>query len=170
MTDYPEESKPYSAFIWYHARRAIALLLAASLPAQSACFSYRPAVASELRGGTTVQIELTREGRDHLEPLLGAPTRSLTGDVEELVGDSVAVVLIDELLTVNGESLTWRRGRIRILLADVASIQERTLNKRKSWTVVAVAAAVFTGVIIAAIRSAGSSGSSRGGGGAGPPE
>ncbi len=138
--------------------------------AQSACFAYRPAVASGLRGGSTVQIELTREGRQNLESLLGAPTRSLTGEVEELVGDSVAVVLIDELLTVDGESLTWRRGRLRIPLADVAWIHERTLNKRKSWTLVAVAGAVFTAVIIAAIRHAGSSGSSKGGGGTGPPE
>ena len=146
------------------------MLLAASILAQSACFSYRPAVASGLRGGSSVQIELTREGRQHLEPLLGAPTRSFTGQVQELVGDSVAVVLIDELLTVDGELLTWRRGRVPISFADVASIHERTLNTRKSWTLAAGAGAVFTGVIIAAIRRAGSSGSSRGGGGSGPPD
>ncbi|MEP6609644.1 MAG: hypothetical protein ABJA83_13320 [Burkholderiaceae bacterium] len=170
MTDYAKESKPDSALIWFHARRAIALLLAASMLAQSACFSYRLAVASELRVGSTVQIELTQDGRQHLEPLLGASVRNMTGEVEELVGDSVAVVLIDELLTVEGESLTWRRGRVPILLGDVASIQERTLDKRKSWKLVAVAGAVFTGVIVAAIRHAGSSGSSKGGGGTGPPE
>ncbi|MEO5589027.1 MAG: hypothetical protein ABIS03_05530 [Gemmatimonadaceae bacterium] len=170
MTDYAKVSKLDSAFIGYHARRAMALLLATSMLVQSACFSYRPAVASGLLAGSSVQFELTQEGRQHLEPLLGAPTRSLTGEVQELVADSVAVVLIDELLTVNGESVTWRRGRLPIQLADVASIHERTLNKRKSWTVVAVAAAVFTGVIIAAIRHAGSSGSSKRGGGGGPPE
>ncbi len=170
MTDYARKSTSDSVFIWYHARRVVALLLPASMLAQSACFSYRPAVAEGLRSGSTVQIELTTEGRQHLEPILGAPTRSLTGEVQELVGDSVAVVLIEELLTLDGESLTWRRGRVSILLADVASIHERTLNKRKSWTLVAVAVAVFTVVIVAAIRHAGSSGSSKPGGGGGPPE
>ncbi len=152
-----------------HVRRATALCLSASLLGQSACFTYRSTSTTGLRPGNTVHMTLTDEGRQRLEPLLGGPTRSLAGQMQEVIGDT-AVLLIDELETMQGDMLTQRRGRLRIPLADVASVQVRTVDRRRTWTLVAAAGATFAGVIIAALRRASSSGKSSRGPGTGPPE
>lgn len=150
-------------------RRATALCLAATLLGQSACFTYRSTGMMGLRPGNTVRMTLTDEGRQRLEPQLGGPTRSIAGQMQEMVGDT-AVVLIDELETMQGDMLTQRRGRMRIPLADVASVQVRTVDRRRTWTLAAVAGATFVGVIVAAIKRARSSGKSSSGPGTGPPE
>ena len=150
-------------------RRVTALCLSVSMLAQTGCFTYRNAGMTALRPGNTVHLTLSDEGRRHLEPLLGGPTRSLTGQMQELVGDT-AVVLIDELETMQGELLSQRRGRMRIPLADVASVQVRTVDRRGTWTLVAVAATTFAAVIVTAIKRAKASGKSGPGGVPGPPE
>jgi hypothetical protein len=150
-------------------RRVTASCLTASLLAQSACFTYHSAAITTLRPGDTVHMMLTDEGRQRLEALLGGPTRSLTGQTQEVKADT-AVVLIDELETMQGDLLQQRRGRVRIPLADVASVQVRTVDRRGTWTLVAVAAATFTAVIVAAIRRAGASGKASSVTGTGPPE
>ncbi|MEO7360749.1 MAG: hypothetical protein ABI120_10490 [Gemmatimonadaceae bacterium] len=137
--------------------------------AQSACFTYRSAGMTALRPGNTVRMTLSDDGRQRLEPLLGGPTRSLTGQMQELVGDT-AIVLIDELENMRGDLLSQSRSRVRIPLADVASVQLRTVDRRGTWTLVAVAATTFAAVIVTAIKRAKASGKSGHGGVPGPPE
>ena len=151
-------------------RRGVAAILCSSLLAQSACFAYRPASAAGVSAGTSVRIELTDGGRVSLEPMLGARVRSLTGQIQEILRDSSAVVLIDQLQAMDGEMLTWRRGRISIPLRDVASVEERRIDRKRTWSFAAIAGATFIGVIVTAIKRAGSSGSASGGRGGGPPE
>ncbi len=146
------------------------MIVATSLVAQTACFAYLPAPTSGIRAGTEVQLDLSGEGSIDLEPLLGPRVRSVAVQVQEVRGDSVAVVLIDEVVTADGDVLPWRRGRVSIPVRDVASVRVRTLDRRRTWTLVGVVSAVFTAVIITALRKAGSSGSTSRGPGSGPPE
>lgn len=151
-------------------RRTVALATGAALFINTACFNYQHAAPSALRPTDDIRIGLTTEGTIELRPLLGPDVRQLNGQMQEIVGDSGIVVLIDDLVTTDGSTLPWRRGRITVPFRLTASIQQRTLDRRRTRALAISAGTIFVGVIIAAIKRAGYSGSSKSGPSSGPPE
>lgn len=151
-------------------RRAVSVLAAGSLGLQTACFSYRPAGFTTIAPGRDVHIMLTPDGATELAPLLGPRVRQVSGQIQEVLGDTASVVLLDEVTTADGDALPWRRGRVTVPSRAVASAEQRTLDRRKTRMFVGVVAVTFTAVIVAALKKAGYSGSSRSGPGGGPPE
>lgn len=151
-------------------RRATAAVVFGALSLQTACFSYRPLALSATRPGSDVRITLTTDGSTELEPVLGPKVRSVTGQVQEVLGDTAVVLLADEVTTADGDALPWRRGRITLPQRAVASGELRALDRRKTRTFVVATVVTFVVVIAAALKKSGYSGSSRSGPGSGPPE
>lgn len=151
-------------------RRVSVLAGAAAMLVNTACYSFQPAAPSVLTPSSDVQLRLTHDGSTQLQPLLGPDVRQLNGQLQEILGDSAVVVLLDDVMTAEGSTLPWRRGRITVPLRLTESVEQRTLDRRRTRTVAIAAAAVFVAVVTAAIKRAGYSGSSKGGAGSGPPE
>jgi hypothetical protein len=124
----------------------------------------------QLEPGREVQIGLSRDGSTELQPLLGPDVRRIDGQVQEMVGDTGVVVLVDAVVTGDGSVLAWRRGRVTVPVRSASSIVQQTLDRRRTRAFAVAATTTFVAVVVAAIRRAGYSGSSRSGPGSGPPE
>ncbi len=154
----------------HSARRPTLVGAVGILLSQTACYTYRPAAPTRLQVGGDVHLVLTRDGTAELQPLLGPDVRRINGQIEETAGDTSVVILLDEVVTGDGATLPWRRGRVTIPVRTLASVEQRTLDRGRTRTFVAVAAATFVAIVVAAIKRAGYSGSSKSGPGSGPPE
>jgi hypothetical protein len=151
-------------------RRPFVWVAAGALFSQSACYSYRPAAPSALKASDDVRLVLSSEGSVALQPMLGPDVGRIAGAVQETIGDSSVVLLVDDVTTKAGATVAWRRGRVTVPIRAIAAIERRTLDRRRTRTFAVVATTAFVAVVVAAIKQASSSGSSRSGPGSGPPE
>ena len=142
----------------------------ATTVALTGCFTYRSAGLMTMRPGAEVRVTLASGAAHELEQLLGPRVRGTSGQVQEVLGDSALVLLLDDITTSDGDVLPWRRGRVTLPTRLMAGVQQRTLDKRRTRTFIGAAVAAFTATVVTAIRRAGYSGSAAPSQGGGPPE
>jgi hypothetical protein len=133
-------------------RRATALLL----PAITACYSYSVA-GPNLRGGQHVQLFLSDRGRVELGALLGAGTRSVSGDVAD-ASDSTLQLRVSGTRTIDGAEYAWNGERVRISRALVDSVRVQRVAVARTAL---VAAGITGGALL--VRAAFSGGLGGGG-------
>ncbi len=136
----------------------------------SACYHYQTAAFLGLRPGAEVRVEFAPESAGELAPILGPRVRMASGQIQEMLGDTAMVLLIDDITTVDGDVLPWRRGRVTLPSRLLRGAEQRTLDRRRTRTFVVAAVVTFTAVVIAAIRGAGYTGSTSSSQGGAPPE
>lgn len=134
------------------------------------CFSYKPAAFFAVRPGNEVRVTFAAGAGSELEQLLGPRVRAASGQVQEVLGDTALVVLLDDITTSDGDQLPWRRGRMTLPSRLLASVQQRTLDRRRTRSFIAAAVVTFTATVVTAIRRAGYSGSAPPTQGGAPPE
>ena len=133
------------------------MVVVAALSLNTACFTYRAASPAALTLGADSRLELTAEGTSALDRLLGPRIRTVVGQVQEISADSTASVIVSELVATDGQPVRWTGGgRAAIPLRYIGSVQERSYDRKKTWTASAVLGAIFTVIIVSAIRKSGS--------------
>jgi hypothetical protein len=118
---------------------------AAALPIVTGCYSARP--IRDLNGvpqGERVVVTLTSGGTDALTQMVGPQVRQLEG---ELVGAATDSLELRLLRTVREDNRTepWQRQRVRVARTQVAAVEERRLDRTRSWL---MAGAVVAGVVL----------------------
>jgi hypothetical protein len=139
------------------ARTTTAMVVVAALLVNTACFTYRPASPAALTLGADSRLELTAEGTAALDRVLGPRIRTVIGQVQEISADSTASVIVSELVATDGQPVRWTgSGRAAIPLRYIGAVQERQYDRKKTWTASAVLGAIFTVIVVSAIRKSGS--------------
>jgi hypothetical protein len=147
-------------------RRAIsALALTAwslALPMMG-CYAYVPVAKSATPALGESTLVLTSNGARAVQPKLGENVRSVDGPIVRVTADSIELTVTD-VMTTTRERFPQNGVPLTIARADVEQVQTRTFSRKRTWTLVGIAAAVLT-VALGASAAAGASGSADGGGG-----
>jgi hypothetical protein len=131
---------------------------AAALPLLGGgCYTSRPLDLSALPPGQVVTLTLTPVGTDAVTALVGPQVERLEGELVRASPDSFDLRLL-RTARQDGREDPWQRQRVQLARAQVASVTERRLDKKRSWLLGAaiLAAAVALG---AAVSTAGTDGS-----------
>ena len=149
-------------------QRTRGLVLAAAMLPQVACYEYHAITMTNAPVGEPIRVSLTDRGSVELAPLIGPQITALDGAVTA-PGDSVLHVRVSSVINRVGYTTTWNGEEVRVPSAYVASIERRSLNRKKSWVVagLSVAAVAAVGGAFALIGGR-SGGNSTGGTGGGP--
>ncbi len=138
-------------------RSITATVVVAALLLNTACFTYRAASPTALTLGADSRLELTAEGTAALDRVLGPRIRTVIGQVQEIGADSTASVIVSELVATDGQPVHWTgSGRAAIPLRYIGAVQERRYDRGKTWTASAVLGAIFTAIVVSAVRKSGS--------------
>jgi hypothetical protein len=132
-------------------RAAICALLAFTT---TACYVNRPLTTSLPSPGQRVFVRLTDQGSIDLARYIGPGMVAVDGTVESAADGEIALrVLRTEQR--NGVDVSWAQEPVTVPRSAIASIEERSLDKRRSWMVagllgglvVAVGILIGTGVL-----------------------
>ena len=130
------------------------------------CYSYVPITSGAPPMGSEFRASLTDEGSTRLSPVLGSQVATVEGRVSSS-NDSAYVVAVSATTSRAHVQTFWTGESITIPRSSVLTIEARTLNRQKTWLI--VAAGLVGGVITARIFGWGGSASGDGGGGGPPP-
>jgi len=149
-------------------QRIRGLILASTMVSQLACYEYHAITMANAPVGHPVRLTLTDRGTVELAALIGPQITALDGQVV-VPGDSVVRLRVSSVINRVGYTTTWSGEEVRVPSTYVASIERRSLNRRKSWVAggLSVAAVAAIGGAFALIGGR-SGGNSTGGGGGGP--
>ena len=136
-------------------------LLALSLPATSACFTYRVATVAPPTGAD-VQASLSAAGTLAATPVLGPNVMRVTGVVRAARGDTLEIA-ITEVVTRDEQIYYLRGATFALRPEDVERVRTREFDRRR--TVIASSVGIVAAAsIIAAVRFGGLFGGSDPGG------
>jgi ABC-type uncharacterized transport system auxiliary subunit len=111
-------------------RRLTAMLLLASLTA--GCYTTRPLTTTQPAVGQHVVLQLTDQGSVDMTPLIGAQMTAIEGDVTA-AADGQIVLRVTRTEQRNGLDVTWAGEPVAVPRGAIATMRERTLDKRRSW-------------------------------------
>lgn len=156
--------------ITHRLRRFTALIGAASIALQTACYSYLPAPGGRPGPDTEVMLELTGEGTQALQPVLGPRIRRIEGRVQSTEADGATLMTVDQVTSFDGVTLPFTgRDAVRVPSGMYLRADVRTLDKKRSWTAAGIIGTTFVVVVATALakaRSRNSGGQGRLGGSA----
>ncbi len=145
-------------------RHCLRVGLALTLLATAACYSYQPIAYEQVQPGTRVRARLTPQESQRLAEYIGYTSRDLDGQV---VGHDDGSLLLEVPGRTAQQGAEVRRfvQRVDIPQSSLVEIEERRLNRTKTFVAIGGAAAVATYVVISQFVS---TGSGRGDGKGGP--
>jgi len=143
-------------------------LLAAALPALTACVTYRPVPSSALAPGANVRVTLAEQGTADMTRFLGPRAAWLEGRVVSGV-DSGLTLSVSTVARVNGVEENWPGDQVAIPRSAIGVVETRRLSRGRTAAFTAAGVAVLV-LIAQAFKS--SEGISNGGGrpGGGNPQ
>jgi hypothetical protein len=142
----------------------------AALLLQSACYSYLPAPGGRPAPETEVVLELSPEGTQTLQPVVGPRIRRIEGRVQSAEQDGATLMMIDQVTSFDGVTLPFTgREAVRVPSGSYLRADVRTLDRRRSWIAAGTVGAAFTVVVITALAKARSRNSGPEGKIGGPP-
>jgi len=115
------------------------------LPAALGCFQYAPLDTSTgVQAGEHVAVEITDRGRTELSDRLGSGVLRLEGTLTRT--DSVELVMnVWRVAQLSGPTTRWSGESVRFRREYASSVQQRTLNRGKTF---AVAGATAVGLVL----------------------
>jgi hypothetical protein len=137
----------------------------------SACYQYVPSGTTVAPVGSEVRLVLTSAGASALVPILGRETTAVDGRVSSLTDDRYVVAVSGTLRrepSLDGVSAvsrtTWAGEVVTIPRAAVASVEQRSLEPRRTGFAVVVGAALAFATVRLITHAIGSSGGGTDGG------
>ena len=128
----------------------------------TACYSFGPPPAGGPPAGADARVQLSSEGTTELARDLGPRVGAVDGKIASVGSDGSLVLAVTWVQLVDGVRQPWTgEGRVTIPKQYVASVEQRTLNRRKSYI---AGAAIAGAVLLVAFQLI------KGGGGNGLPE
>lgn len=118
--------------------KRITLLLAALL--LSGCYSYQVVPTDALRPGTQVRAHITGEEVDRIGSIVGFETRDVEGRVDRTGTDGLMLVVPAQTASTGSEVRRFYQ-RVDLPWNSIMEVQERRLNKTKTYALVAAAVA-----------------------------
>jgi len=138
-------------------RRMLALAAAAGLALNMACYSYSPSPLSPPPVRANVRVELTEEGTTQLARYLGPRVAAAEGTVSSAGNDGAVTVAVTWVQLLDGQRQPWSGdGLVAFPRAYVARVQQRTLNRRKSY--IAAVAMIGALIVVSVLVMAGAGG------------
>jgi hypothetical protein len=137
----------------------------------SACYQYVPSGTAAAPMGSEVRLVLSQAGASALVPILGRETIAVEGRVSSLTDNSYVVAVSGTLKrgpSLDGVSAvsrtTWAGEAVTIPRAAVASVEQRSLEPRRTGFAVVVGAALTFAAVRLITHAIGSSGGGTEGG------
>lgn len=145
-------------------RRFGTFLLA--LAATAGCYDYRPLSAPQVASTVTVRATLTDRGMIDLAPLIGPQIEKVDGVITN-VDDTAVIMRVSSVTNRVGYSNSWSGEAVTIPRGAIARLEQRSLNRKKSWLVggSAVVATLVTGFAFSLVGDSSPGRGSNGGGG-----
>jgi hypothetical protein len=132
-----------------------ALVAVFSLGLQTACYSYLPAPGGRPRPDTEVMLELTPEGTQTLQPVVGPRIRRIEGRVQSAEADGTTLMTISQVTSFDNVTLPFTgREVIRVPSGTYVRADVRTLDRKRSWVAAGVIGAAFVVVVATALAKA----------------
>jgi hypothetical protein len=122
-----------------------------------ACYTSVGASNDALHAGAHVYVELTEPGTRELARFVGPNIRELYGDVRERSATSL-VLALRSVTDRRAIETPWAGELVTIPRAEIASIRERKLSRKRSW----LFATAVTAALVATGRAFGVFGSGDG--------
>ena len=110
-------------------RAAVCTLLAVTT---TACYVNRPLTTALPSPGQRVYVRLTDQGSIDLARDSGPQMIAIEGTVANAADGEIAL-RVTRTEQRNGVDVSWAQEPVTVPRSAIASIQERTLDKRKSW-------------------------------------
>ena len=120
------------------------------------CFTYRQVPMTGVTVGTSVKVTLTDAGTKSVEPAVGPYVLSFEGVVRGSDPSQLSIALESVNRRDAGQS-QWNGELVSVTTGDIRELQEKKLDKVRSWTAGGVLIAGGTAVIVAIARALGSS-------------
>lgn len=124
----------------------VRLLCLALCAAQAACFVYAPAQTRNTPVGKVIEVTLTPQGAQALEPQVGLFAQVVAGS---LLGDDQNAIEMRFLRVRRSDGLDLKGSGelLRVPHAHVIAVEERRLSKPRTWaaTLTAIGAVFWTG-------------------------
>jgi hypothetical protein len=130
------------------------------------CYSYVPIESGAPPLGSEFRASLTDEGSSRLSTVLGAQVAEVEGRVSSS-NDTAYVVAVSATRSRAHVQTFWTGESVTIPRSSVQRIEARTLNRQKTWLI--VAAGLVGGFLTAKVFGLGGSASGEGPGGGPPP-
>lgn len=108
------------------------VLLAVVALVSSACYKYAPIQGIERDVGLTVRLRLTDQGSIDLAPYIGPTITTVEGTVSA-VSDSALTLSMTNAVQRNGIETPWKGERVVFPRSKIASIQEKSIDRGRSW-------------------------------------
>ena len=137
-----------------------------------ACYSYTPVAApfAPAPVGDRVRVQLTPEGVSDLTRYLGPRVSEAEGTLNSIRDDGAIVVGVDWVQTRDGGRQAWNgEGTVAFPKTDVASIDRRAFDARRSMIAAIALTAGVVALAVAALKSGGAGGGTGLGSGGPPP-
>jgi hypothetical protein len=115
------------------------LTLAAILPL-AACYSYQTIPVDDVRPDLPVHLRVKPEAAEHLAQVAGYPTQDVDGRVISLERDTI-LLRVRSPLTAPANPDQQLYQRLDVPVSQLIEVQQRHLNRTKTYASVAVAAA-----------------------------
>ena len=139
-----------------------------SLAGNLACYAYTPAMTSAAPG-ERVRVQLTPAGVSDLTRYLGPRVAVAEGTLSSIRADGTVIVGVDWVQMMDGNRQAWNgEEAIAFPALDVAAIERRVLDSRRTAIGAAVLVAAVVALAVAALGT-GSAGGGTGVGSGGPP-
>jgi len=128
-------------------RRATSILIAISVLATSACYSYVPVTVSPVPG-QEVALVITDRGRVALNERVGPDVDEIRGTLVDKT-DSSYMLTMSEAVTLRRASTKWTGESVSVPITLVSGVREKRLSRTRSW----LAAGGATAVVVAFIAT-----------------
>lgn len=125
---------------------SVRLLWVTLLGAQTACFVYAPAETRNTPAGRVIEVRLTPQGAQALEPQVGVHAQVVAGP---LLGDDQTAIEMRFLSVMrsDGQNLKGNGELLRVPHEHVIKVEERRVSKPRTWvaTLTAIGAVFWSG-------------------------
>ena len=115
------------------------LVFAAFLPA-AACYSYQTIPVDDVRPDLAVRLRVRPESSERLAQVVGYPTQDVDGRVISLARDTI-LLTVRSPLTTQATPAQQLYQRLDVPVSQLIEVQQRRLNRPKTYACVALAAA-----------------------------
>ena len=120
-------------------------MMAASTVLSGACYRYTPIDSPSPALGTEVRVRLTDAGAIALAPLVGTRIEVVDGRISS-IADTAVTLSVTGTTDRLGSEVTWKGEQVSFPRSAVAGLEQRSLDRGKSYLAGGIAAGLVVAV------------------------
>lgn len=139
-----------------HARRLTLALGAMALLLNLGCYSFQRPATGVVPAGMIVRVKFTPEGTVALARFVGPRVGGVEATLDSVRADGTLVLAVETVEIVDGQRQPFTgEGEVAVPRDMVANIEQRVLDRQRSWITAIVISAVAVAIASLAMHSAG---------------